>query len=577
MKKEKLNSILFLFKFCLFLFLSEGIVPALQCAPPAEPDKIFIVLNKSFYVSGETIWYSIYILNKDSETRVAHVGLFNSGGKLMTDQKLKISDGTAHGSFDIPIEWNDDIYRLEVMTRWNLNFDGLGIFQMKIPVYNSSLPVNYISTTYPLLSSSEIPDSILHSSPTLHITFDKNIYNPGDSVSLEIESSGSGTGYDLSASVLDFSQIPYSGDTHNNLSSIKTNAAQPAQLNFPIVYQPEKNLSLEGAVLKTDKTAVINSNQLSVYLSGQHKFLRTKSMNGNFQTDLPDINQSEIIQVLDMNPFQEQMPYIKEIPVWDHITFGPLSDGKPVHTREIDQYIYHLKLRRKINEIFIQNQSVAFQPANSTPAFPKPDMHYDMSKFKLLKDLDDFITSVMLSARRYNNKGNPSFRLLNDQTNYSFMYHPWYLVDGLFTYDEKEILQTPFSSLTTVAFYTNYKSLYHFDPLMILDGIVKVTTGDHYWEKEILSYPNTFVYRGYYLGKSFGESQPELNSGDDQDPDLRPVVYWDPAIKVSKGKTTLLRFKATDNTGIFLVEISGVDENGKLFNTVTAYKVEQTQ
>ncbi len=563
-------------KICLLLFLFEWISLSALAYNADQPDKILIVLNKSFYVSGETIWYKVYILNKSSETKVVHVGLFNSSGKLLTDQKLQIIDGTAHRSIEIPIEWNDDVYRLEVITRWNLNFDGLGIFEMKIPIYNSSLHLNYLSTNYHVMSSSDFPDSIKQTFPFLKLDFDKKIYNPGDSVSLKILTSKVGSHYDLAVSVLDFSQIPTDETTENKFAVSSSDQVNP-KLSFPIIYQHEMDLSLVGAILKTDKSSVINSNQLSIYLSSQHKFLRAKAVNGNFSTDLPDINGQEIIQVLDMNPFQEQMPYIRQIPIWDHISFGQLSDGPPVHTPAIDQYIYHIRLRRKIDEIFIRNKDYTYQTTPALIDFPKPDMTFDMSKFKLLADLDDFISSVMVSARRYINDGNHTFRLLNDQTNYFFMYHPWYLVDGLFTYDENEILKTPFESLKSVGFYTNYKSIYHFEPLMILNGIVKVTTKDQYWEKQILSYPNTFVYQGYYKGKSFKELQPELNADSVDVPDLRPVVYWDPVVMVTRGQETRIKFKSTDNTGIFLVKISGVDENDSVVNVTTVYKVEQSR
>ena len=341
----------------------------------------------------------------------------------------------------------------------------------------------------------------------------------------------------------------------------------------PFEYKPEKNLLLEGLVMKPDRSAIVNSKVLSVYLSSKNQFIRAGTENGRFLTELPDLSRDEIIQVFDLNPFQEHMPFIRPVSIWDHIDFGAKHGNAPPHTGQVDQYIYHTRLRRKLNEIFTNTPPVNYKSDSVSDNLPASDKHYDMSKFKSLTDLEDFIKAVTLNVRREKDNGKTSIRLYNDQTQYYFMYHPWYLVDGLFTYNEPLILSTPFASMKTIDFYTNYRSLYNFDPLMIMNGVIRITTNDFHWQKEILSNPNTLHYEGFTEGHSFTSEQPELNPGNNESPDLRPVVFWNPDIRAGAGHTAEICFKTTDNQGLFLVEISGTDGNGEIVHTTAVYKV----
>ena len=538
-----------------------------------KPDIIYMTFNKSFYVTGETIWYKINFLQKNPDTGVLHVGLFDSQGNFLTDQKLKVNGNSVSGSFPIPIEWPDDNYRFVLTTRWNLNFADKGIYEHIIPVYNSSLPRNYVSTDFGITISQQTVDENTRPTPELHVMFSKIYYMPGDSVQLTIEPVSSAHQYNLSVSVTDLSQVPYGFDniaTSNSNSVLFTRNYQPVE---SVVFKPEKKLQLEGIVQKPDRSENVNSNVLSVRMVSQNKFIRAGTEKGRFIAELPDFNREDIIQVLDMNPYQDPTPFIKPVSIWDHISINDSLHGSPVHTPEIDAYIYHTRLRRKINEIFNNPDTYVRRDEPSAYNLPPPDLHYDMSKFKNLTDLLDFVKNVMLSINRMPEKGNTSLRLYNDQTHFYFMHRPWYLVDGLFTNNEADILATPFSSIVSLDFYTNAASLNHFEPLMIMNGIVRVTTNDQHWEKNILASPNTFNFEGFYTGASFLQEQPELDPRNKQSPDFRPVVFWEPDVKIIPGKPANIIFKATDNPGLFLVVISGTNGNGVVVHASAVYKV----
>ena len=113
-----------------------------------RPECFFVHFDKSFYVSGEMLWFKLYKIDSSIETqsRVLHVDLVDHQNQLVSKQKLLLQNGSADGSISIPIEAEEGYYRFRVFTRYNLNFDPPVIYQATLPVYQ--------------LNKQSIPDSL---------------------------------------------------------------------------------------------------------------------------------------------------------------------------------------------------------------------------------------------------------------------------------------------------------------------------------------------------------------------------------------------------------------------------------
>ena len=64
-------------------------------------DKVSVHIDSITYSGGETIWYSAHVFSSDSlrASRVLYVDLLSSGGDLLQQQKLQITDSQCRGSF----------------------------------------------------------------------------------------------------------------------------------------------------------------------------------------------------------------------------------------------------------------------------------------------------------------------------------------------------------------------------------------------------------------------------------------------------------------------------------------------
>ncbi|HLF34837.1 MAG TPA: hypothetical protein VI583_11400 [Cyclobacteriaceae bacterium] len=545
---------------------------ALNAQNRREPDEFHVHFNKTFYASGETAWFTIYFLNRDVESAVVHAGLFDHTGNLLIDRKLPVMGNIASGSIDIPIEWQDGWYGFRVVTRWNLNFGSGAYYEKLLAVYNSSAPEPGTFrdpgrwTINPDTISSEV------NTTGLEISFDKKDYRPGDTIILSIQAVDEDLSCRLSLSVLDLTQYAViSGISAGNIKPVTTQS-RLLSTGYSPAFNTEKHPVLEGVIMKLDSPDLISSNVISIYLARSRDFVRTRAVRGKFSVELPGFQGEGIIQVLNLNPFQDQEPLIREVKIWEHLDGENQHLQPPAHTREIDAYLYNLRLRMKLNEIFADKKESAMIKEAVIRPLPPSDKHYDMTGFKDLKDLEEFVKVIMLTANYALEGDHTSIRLQNEQKQYYFMRHPWYFSDGLLSYQEGEFLSTPFTSITTIDLYTTSETLTRWDPLMIQSGIVALTTPNRYWENKFLAKKNVIRYEGFSTGPEFVNSQPELQAGLEPGPDLRPVVYWAPSVAFRQGEKTIVKFVTTDNPGIFRIEVEGISSDGEIIRGMAFYK-----
>lgn len=103
-------------------------------------EKIFVHTDKSFYVSGETMWFKIYVLQEhkpSAMSKVAYVDLIDYDGRLIQQAKIGIKEGEGNGSFLIPGTINTAKVRLMAYTSWMKNFGVASFFQKDISLVNT--------------------------------------------------------------------------------------------------------------------------------------------------------------------------------------------------------------------------------------------------------------------------------------------------------------------------------------------------------------------------------------------------------------------------------------------------------
>jgi len=112
-------------------------------------EKLFVHTDKSFYTTGEIIWFKIYkcgdSLNKDAAaSKVAYVDLIDHNQVPVLKAKIEMDAMDGDGSLELPLSLNSGYYTLRAYTNWMKNFGPEYFFEKKITLFNpfKNLPYN---------------------------------------------------------------------------------------------------------------------------------------------------------------------------------------------------------------------------------------------------------------------------------------------------------------------------------------------------------------------------------------------------------------------------------------------------
>jgi hypothetical protein len=104
-------------------------------------EKIFVHLDRPFYVSGETMWFSVYAMDgylhqPVDVSSVAYIEVIDRQNQPVIQAKIKLEQGRGHGSVIIPSSLISDNYSVRAYTNWMKNFDPSFYFHQPITIVN---------------------------------------------------------------------------------------------------------------------------------------------------------------------------------------------------------------------------------------------------------------------------------------------------------------------------------------------------------------------------------------------------------------------------------------------------------
>lgn len=91
-----------------------------------EPEKTYIQTDKDYYVTGENIWYKVFLVSgithkATKKSNVVYLELLNDIGEILVQKKLFAQDFGVNGSIEIPESFDQGNYTLRAYTKYMLN------------------------------------------------------------------------------------------------------------------------------------------------------------------------------------------------------------------------------------------------------------------------------------------------------------------------------------------------------------------------------------------------------------------------------------------------------------------------
>jgi len=106
----------------------------------------YVHLNKSTYLKGEQIGFTVYVFNKSSkrlsfETKNVYLKIFDDKNEIVTEQLLKVDKGIAFGTILLDTKYVSGNYRFIAFTNWMLNFSKQNIFNTTFKVIEATTEI----------------------------------------------------------------------------------------------------------------------------------------------------------------------------------------------------------------------------------------------------------------------------------------------------------------------------------------------------------------------------------------------------------------------------------------------------
>jgi hypothetical protein len=108
----------------------------------APQEKLFVHIDRTFYLAGETIWFKVYDIDGSSNkplalSGIAYVEVLDKDQRPVLQAKIGITDGKGDGSFRIPLTIPSGEFVFRAYTNWMKNFSSDFYFLQRLTILNT--------------------------------------------------------------------------------------------------------------------------------------------------------------------------------------------------------------------------------------------------------------------------------------------------------------------------------------------------------------------------------------------------------------------------------------------------------
>jgi len=108
-----------------------------------QPEKVYLHLDRPAYGTGETIWFSAYVVDAlrhrpDTLSKVLHVDLLSPQRQVVARRTLRLQGGRTFGDLDLDDSLEAGTYLLRAYTNWMRNGNSEFIYQRRLQVWPAS-------------------------------------------------------------------------------------------------------------------------------------------------------------------------------------------------------------------------------------------------------------------------------------------------------------------------------------------------------------------------------------------------------------------------------------------------------
>lgn len=586
-----------------FVCLSKPL--AAQAPIALEEENVLIHCDRNFYLSGETMWFKIYVTAQHSYqlqslSKTAYVELTGPAGRSLLQAKIEVQNGLGSGSFLLPEEAASGNYELTAYTNRMKNLPS-AVFKKSITLVNTFQTFDTTAFVFAEkdgvrdLQPRKTPDSSFHPGQTearpyvpfpIKINPDQQSYGTRSMVKLEVLPVNKEEAFSAN-----FSVAVYKENALNAPGGVLNKARNGTSYNQPLlqeeqVFLPELNGFVMVVSVRNLAGKPVSGVPVTLALSGKLALVRwgESDEKGFVYFNFKNVYgpQQILLRTSPQYAGKVQMEILKSFSRPQKTNPLPRATFKESYLAIVEEMHNHLQV------------SKAFYPADPEPYLPRNrdsiSFYGRAYRTYLLDDYKRFVTMEEV-LREYVQE--VSVRLRNGK--YSVMVLNKQLVD-LSRYLSVDKMMDYFDPLILIdGLPVSPNTLMKYDPLKVrklevlgekynlgrnvYDGILSFTTYSGNFEdlslerEDLLSEEQGWQYTRKFFMPDYNKTMVKNN----RLPDFRELLYWEPQIKVAPEIPAKISFFTGDLTGKFLVEIQGLTTDGKIIHETIPIEVKETK
>ena len=567
----------------------------------AANQEIYVQFDKPFYLSGETLWYSLFNITAEGHRlifgrRFMELALIDRNKQIVLKERIKVVDGRSAGQLLLPAYLATGKYMMVL----SYPFEDVEqfLYRKVIPIYNSQS----VQSANPVASRSVKPQKVdidEQDSEYLTLVTDKRNYGHRERVLVNLNLKG----FDqASLSVVVREKAMGAQNNRNiNLLTLDPNnpsvftALSPSELTNYREKKPLqwKLLSSHGLLLyELLQKDSLQENSIPYAFVPQDQVALSifEVRPGQFVldgTELPGDAKSFFFNNFTFNKrLINNMTHWTERDMADNMgdmNFGwivrPRNYGKVItaelnDTPLISTYIADYAHRNRIRQdIYGSNAFVRVPEVGKDLVTNR--MMYEPIDFKKLADYSDmvsvpeFLKEVSGGMKVWDNPRRRDLRLAYSGGRYNSP--PLFLVNGVPTNDIERAFEIPMESIEGIGVIKDPQNRTQRDQVKEVaqfgyfgsNGIIVIHLKEgakNPFEKDFNDLLNTKLYI---------EPQPypvpdyNRNTLKSPSPDFRPVLHWEPMLKANRGRASF-DFYTSDDVGLYEIIVEGIGQNGEV-------------
>ncbi|MEM6696910.1 MAG: hypothetical protein AAF806_08710 [Bacteroidota bacterium] len=519
----------------------------------AQSGNTLLHLDKSFYVTGEVVWYKFYLPTEfKKQEKIVEVLISDNTGSIIDQYFLKSGGNSfVEGYYKIPFSIASGWYRLSVLPTGGSK---ALLSSVTFPVYNDLVPAQDAKMATTLSADPSVALGDLN----IEVQLNKATYSPRDQVQATVmvtDKSGKAVkNANLSVSVSDANLVE-----------------QNLLVKGAVTTDIGNEIAVEGTLVD-EKGEAMRAAVLGMYSSLEDRiFYSSADTEGRFSFKPPIFEGNRPIQFVGYQ-FEHmevaiQMDERKMLPIERELTY----------TEAIKDYMSLSRQRKKIFQIYkslenqIEPEKVKLDIQELSPGFTYVIDEYESFDF-MYSFFGELITPLKFilqpdstyKATLYNPTGRAS-------ANTQLSGDPLFIIDGKLTRDADFVARMDMDYIETVELMYKSENLREKFSAIGRSGVVKLTTNLKNVPIAEKDAADIFTISGIQPKAAFPAFQ--ANDIPSSQPFFRPQLYWNANITTDSNGRASLTFYQSDDLSQFVIRVVGQGENGAFGQVTKEYEV----